>query len=101
MSGVRIVSWTPRESGARRGFCTATFPSGATVHDCTIFEQNGRWWASPPSRPMLGRDGLQSKDESGKLRWAPVLTFTDKDRRNLWSDGIIKALHAQHPEVVG
>jgi hypothetical protein len=50
---------------------------------------------------MIGRDGVALKDEKGKVKYAPVVSFTDKNTRNRWSDAVIVALHAAHPELLG
>ena len=100
-SNVTITEWTARTSGTLRGFCTVQFPSGAIFHECGIFASEGRWWASPASKPMIGRDGTVLKDEkTGKTRYSPVVSFSDKTVRNRWSDQVIAALHAAHPEIL-
>lgn len=97
-----IAEWTARISGTLRGFCTVQFPSGAIFHQCSVFEKDGRWWASPAGKPMAGRDGTLLKDEiTGKTRYSPVVSFADKTVRNRWSDQVIAALHAAHPELLG
>ena len=97
---VRITTWTPRESGSLRGFATAEFPSGAIFHECGIFEQAGKWWAAPASKPMIGRDGMVIKGDNGKPKYSPIVSFSDKTRRDLWSNAVIAALHMAHPELL-
>jgi hypothetical protein len=96
---VRILDWTPRQSGALRGFLDAEFPSGLVFHECGVFELNGKWWASPASKPQVGRDGVVLKEANGKAKYAPVVTFADKSRRDLWSNTVIAALRAARPEI--
>jgi hypothetical protein len=98
---VRILDWTPRQSGALRGFVDAESPSGLVLHDCCVFEQNGRRWASPPAKPQVSRDGTVLKEANGRTKYSPVVTFRDKARRDLWSDAVVAALHAAKPEVLG
>jgi hypothetical protein len=99
MNGVRILDWTPRSSGMLRGFLDVEFPSGLVFHECGVFEQNGKWWASPASKPQVGRDGTVLKEANGKTKYSPVVTFTDKARRELWSNAVIAALRAVRPEI--
>ena len=98
MSAVRI-HWTPRQSGALRGFAYVEFPSGLVFHECGVFEQGGKWWASPASKPQVGRDGTVLKEVNGKTKYAPVVTFADKARRDLWSNTLIAALRAARPGI--
>lgn len=99
MSTVRILDWTPRQSGALRGFLDAEFPSGLVFHEIGVFEQNGKWWAAPASKPQVGRDGMALKEANGKTKYAPVVTFADKGRRDLWSSVVIAALRAAQPDL--
>lgn len=98
MSAVRILGWTPRHRGTLRGFLDAEFPSGLVFHECGVFEKDGQWSAAPPSKPMIGRDGMVLKD-AGKTRYAKSVSFTEKARQELWSKCVIAALRAAHPEI--
>ena len=64
MSAVKILDWKPRLSGALRGFADVEFPSGAIFHECGVFEQNGRWWASPAAKPQISREGTVLRDNA-------------------------------------
>ena len=61
--------------------------SGVAVH-----ERDGQVWASPPSKPLLDRDG--------KLRWSPIVGFVDRQTQTVWSDAVVAALRASHPEAL-
>jgi hypothetical protein len=98
-AGVRILDWVERRSGALRGFLDCELPSGMICHECGVFEQNGKWWASPASKPQVGRDGSVLKEANGKTKYTPIVTFTDKGRRDLWSNSVIAALRAARPEL--
>ena len=97
MATITISDWKPMNRGALRGFCTVSMPSGMTVHEVSIMQSHGRAWASPPSKPMLDRDGRAMVDDAGKRRYAPIIEFATKDIRDRWSDAIIAALLAEHP----
>jgi hypothetical protein len=77
------------------GFFKAEFPSGVIIDDIPILTSDRGPWASPPSKPMINRDGVVLKDEAGKIR----IEFRSKEIRNRWSDAVIDALRAAHPEV--
>jgi hypothetical protein len=98
-AGIRILDWTERRSGALRGFLDAEFPSGLVFHEVGVFQQNDKWWASPASKPQIGRDGMALKEASGKTKYSLVVTFSDKGRRDLWSNSVIAALRAAKPEI--
>ena len=56
-------------------------------------------WASPPSKPMLDREGAALKDAAGKLRYSPIIEFASREIRDRWSSAVIDAMQAAHPEV--
>jgi hypothetical protein len=67
MSGVRIRDWKPRESNTLSGFCEVEFPSGLIISQVTIHTNHGKWWASPPSKPMIDRGGMLTKTITARL----------------------------------
>ena len=101
MSSREIVvsDWKPLRRGALRGFVTATFPSGMLMHEICVFATNGKFWASPPSKPML-KDGKVLVDDNGKSKYAPLIEFISKAVRDRWSSSIVDALLAEYPEAL-
>jgi hypothetical protein len=88
------------KSGALRGWLTVMQPSGQRIHDSGLFFRDGRWWVSPPSKPRLGRDGVQLKDATGKLRWDPVVSFASRELGDRWSESVLAALRMSHPHAL-
>jgi hypothetical protein len=69
------------------------------MDDVTVLLSHRGAWASPPSKPLISRDGVVMKDETGKLRYCPLIQFTSSGVRNRWSDLVIEAMRAAHPEA--
>jgi hypothetical protein len=99
MSAVTITDWKARQAATLRGFCTAHLPSGMVLHEVSIHTRNGSWWASPASKPMLAKDGTALRDTDGKIRYSPIVSFTDKQTRDRLSHAVVDALRRAHPEV--
>lgn len=97
---ISISDWRPRRSGALRGFVSATMPSGIVIHEIGIFAKSGQTWATPPSKPLVDRDGRPMLDASGKRRYAESLAFTSAEIKSRWSEAIVAALVAAHPEAL-
>jgi DNA-binding cell septation regulator SpoVG len=97
---ISISNWKPVNRGALRGFATVGFPSGMTLHEVCVFATNGKFWASPPSKPMLDRDGRVMVDDAGKRRYAAIIEFVSKETRDRWSEAVVAALLAAHPEAL-
>jgi hypothetical protein len=86
-------------SGALRGFCTVTMPSGMVLHQVGIFAKDGQVWAGPPSKQRIGRDGVAMKN-NGKAVYEPVVGFVDKVTQQRWSDAVIAAVRDQEPALI-
>jgi hypothetical protein len=95
-----IEEWKPVVKGSLRGFAKVRLPSGMVLNEVTVLVANGTAWASPPGKPMLGRDGNVMRDEAGKPRYSPIVTFSSKELRNRFSDGIIEALLQRYPDAL-
>lgn len=83
------------------GFVEARLASGMVISDITVHRKGEKLWASPPSKPMIGSDGTVMRDQSsGKLRYTPVISFSDDKTRWRWSDSVVAAVREQHPEML-
>lgn len=100
MPELTINDWKPLRRNSLRGFVTVTLPSGMILHEVLIHVTPDGPWAAPPSKPMIGRDGVAMKDAAGKARYSPIVSFADKPMRERWSSAIIAALLASHPDAL-
>jgi len=94
-----IVDFKPVERGTLRGFATIEMRSGIVMVDVAIGCSEGTWWAAPPGKPLIDRDGVVLKNPNGKVRYAAVIDFRDTATRRRWSQQVIEALRAVHPEL--
>jgi DNA-binding cell septation regulator SpoVG len=99
MSAVRVLEWRPLQKGALLGFAKVEMPSGMVIAEVTIMRGERGEWASPPSKPLVGRDGTAMKDAGGKPRYVPLVSFTSKELRDRFSTAVIEALRTTHPEA--
>jgi len=100
MTAITIDEFKSLAAGALVGFCDVTLPSGMRLHRCSIFAKDGRTWASAPAKQMIGRDGTVQRDGTGKIRYEPTVSFTDKQTQTRWSDAVIEALRQAYPEAL-
>lgn len=100
MTGIRILDWKPLRKNSLIGFAKIEQPSGMIISDVTILTSERGPWASPPSKPMITGDGVAMKDAAGKIRYSPFIEFKSKDVRSRWSDLVIEAMRATHPEAL-
>ncbi len=97
---MRITEFRPLQRNSLLGFATVEMPSGMILHDCGVYQKEGNVWASPPSKPMIGRDGAKVTDRDGRAVYKPIIEFTTKDVRDKWSTAVIDALRQSHPDVL-
>ena len=100
MSTVKIIEWRALRKGSLLGFAKVEFPSGLIISDVTVLSSGLGPWASPPSTPMIGRDGAVMKDDKAKVRYSAVIEFTSKEVRDRWSVAVIEAVRLAHPDVL-
>lgn len=96
-----VSDFRPMESGALRGFAQVNSPSGTIMHGCGIFEKDRRWWASPPVKPILSKDGTVQRDSNLRKKYEPIISFVDRATEQRWSAAVIEALREAFPEVMG
>ena len=94
-----VIAWRPLLKNSLRGFATIRQPSGMVIAEIAIHVRDGKAWASPPSKSMLDRDGRQMRDADDKPRWSVLITFADRPTQTAWSDAVVAAVRAEHPEV--
>lgn len=102
LQGVVIEDFKRVTKNTLRGFVRAQFPSGVIMAEISVgIDADGKGWASPPSRPMLDRDGIAMRDPAtGKIRWQPLVVFASARIRHEWSRQIIQALLNQFPDAL-
>lgn len=96
---VVISGWKPREGNTLRGFFEAHLPSGMNLHECSLHHRDSKWWIAPASKPMLSKDGQALRDDNGKIRYSPVVSFESKQARDRFNVAVLAALRRAHPEV--
>jgi hypothetical protein len=99
MSTLRILDWRPLRRNSLLGFAKVELPSGMVISDVTVLTGERGPWASPPSKPMIDREGTALKDDKGKLRYSPIIEFASREIRDRWSAAVIEAMRSAHPEA--
>jgi hypothetical protein len=56
-----------------------------------VQEKNGRQWAQLPARPQI-ESGQVLREPDGKVKYAKILEFTDKQAGFDWSDAVVAAV---------
>jgi DNA-binding cell septation regulator SpoVG len=100
MIAIKILEWRALPKNSLRGFVKIEMPSGMILSDVAVMVGERGSWASPPAKPMIGRDGAPLKDSAGKARYSPIVEFVSKDVRDRFSAAVIEALRAAHPDAL-
>jgi hypothetical protein len=96
---ITISDWKPLERNTVRGFCTIHLPSGLTLHEVSLHSRDGHWWVMTAAKPMLSKDGAALRDDAGKIRYSPIVSFESKAARDRFNAGVLAALRLAQPEV--
>ncbi len=83
-----------------RGFAKIMLPSGMILTDVSIHVSDGKAWASPPSKPMLSREGVHLRDDAGKPRYTPIVAFASRKLRDRFSQQVVEAIRISHPDAL-
>jgi hypothetical protein len=97
MTTTTIKSFAPMRRNSLRGFAEVQLPSGMIVEDVSVHVSSGKPWASPPSKPMLDRNGVAVRDDKGKIKYAPIISFATRELRDRFSREVITAMTIAHP----
>ena len=97
---MRLRSFKPLSKGALRGFATVELPSGLVISDCPVLLNNGKAWATLPSRPVLDRDG-RHVEVSGKKQYAPFADWRSRELADRFSATIVALVRAAQPDALG
>jgi hypothetical protein len=81
-----------------RGLADTRF-GAIEFYGCPVHVAGSRRWVSPPGRPMLDADGQLLREPDGRPRYGKVIGFMTHGTRRRWSDAILAALDAAHPEA--
>jgi hypothetical protein len=81
-------------------FVDVHLPSGMTLRHCSVFAKDGRAWAGPPAKQIVGRDGMVSRTSDGKTRFEACVTFVDRATQQRWSDAVIAAVRTAYPDAL-
>lgn len=98
MTGIIVEEFKAVRSNSLRGFARVRMPSGMILHDVALHQRGDERWASPPGKPVVGRDGTQIV-KAGKAVYSPVISFASKELRDTFSSAIVAAVEAAHPEA--
>ena len=82
--GFQVTNWRALSKGALRGFFTVTLPSGLVIHQCCLFEKDGRRWVGMPSQKFVKSDGVTT--------YTPLVEFTDREAADDFRDRALEAL---------
>jgi hypothetical protein len=97
---VEVETFKPLRSNTLFGFCSVLLPElHLTIHDLTIHESNDKRWIGLPGKAWVDRDGNVKRGENGKILYAPVLEFTDKETRDAFAARVLASLLTRFPHV--
>jgi hypothetical protein len=100
-SARRIVAlkFQKRQKGTLQGFVDLELPSGLRLLDCTVHARNDKHWVFLPGRPTLDKNYELRKDPNGRILYAPLGTWRDKETSEKFSRLAVEALLEKFPDA--
>jgi DNA-binding cell septation regulator SpoVG len=96
MNKITVTNYKAHQKGSLAAFFSVILPSGFIVHECKLFQKEGRRWIGLPSRPFTGKDGTRA--------YAPILEFTNREACERFRETVLDAIDAisgeQKPAVL-
>jgi hypothetical protein len=87
------LEWRPCDRNTLKGFAKVNIPKwGITLDGLAVHEKEGRRWAQLPARPQLDNDGNAIREDSGKIRYAKIMEFNNKEVGWKFSDQVVAAV---------
>jgi len=96
---VELLEFKRIGKGAAVGVARVKLGRALILHDVMVLSSNGKVWASPPGKPLVGKDGTVLKDDRGKTRYSPVVEWEDKRSRERFSAAVVAAVEAKHSAI--
>lgn len=96
---LRLVSFKPLRKNTLRGFATVELPIGLKISDIPILIGKNGPWAALPSKPQVGPDGAQRRD-NGKPLYVPILEWRDRELSNRFSNAVIELVREAEPDAL-
>lgn len=79
-----ITNYKSYQKGSLSAFFSVTLPSGLIIHECKLFEKEGRRWIGLPSRSFTDKDGGTA--------YAPTMEFASRNDSERFREGVLRAI---------
>jgi hypothetical protein len=96
--GMWLEKWTPHRKNALRGFADVRLRNGLVISSCSVWFAHGRAWATLPSKPQIGRDGLPIKID-GRLQYTKIIQWGDRTTANRFSETVVALVRERDPSA--
>jgi hypothetical protein len=96
---VVLLEWKPVRRNTLVGFARVRLGRSLIISDITVHVRYGRRWAAMPARPQIDRDGTVLRDDGGKIKYAKILEWSDRDTAGSFSETVCSAVAPEHPDA--
>jgi hypothetical protein len=100
MSGAKplpvvLLDWRPFPKGSLLGFAKVSV-GALEITDVTVHLSGGRKWAGLPAKPQIDREGNVRRDAVGKIQYAKVIAWTNKETGDRFSESVVAAIEERY-----
>jgi hypothetical protein len=94
---VSLIGWKAVTKNTLRGFASVRIGKALIIRDVPVHCSHGKRWASMPSKPLLDSAGAALRDDRGKIKYAPLIEWADREASDRFSEGVIEAVERENP----
>jgi hypothetical protein len=94
---VTVLSWKAYRRNTLAGFCDVQV-GALRIKDVSVHDKAGARWAGMPGKPIIQNGEIQT-DDNGKLRYAAMVEWSNKDAADRFSASVVDALLVKHPDA--
>ena len=100
---LKLDNFKPMNRATLRGFASITIePIGLQIEDVHVHaSEAGGLYALLPSKAQLRADGSVMRRDNGKVAYAPVLRFVNRDAQDRFSHGVVELIRRPLPGGAG
>jgi len=93
---VELIAWKSVRQGGLRGFADVRL-GALRINGVLIHRKKDGAWAAFPRKPSVNSDGVAFRGTDGKVKYAPVLEWANRETSDRFSSAVIGAIEQDHP----
>jgi hypothetical protein len=96
---VVLLDFKPLVRNSLRGFAKIRLGLSLIICDVPVCSAHGKHWVVLPPKPLVDCDGTALRDNSGKVKHAPILEWTERTACDAFPRAVVEVVARAHSET--